>query len=247
MPIKVLVLGVHNDDPEYGCGGVAKLLSDLGAEVSFGWLSSRYHQNLYDCEHQKDERNLLGLKEKLCAFVDTPDAIRFDEKTVAAYSEMIARVEPDIAFIMWPRDNHTEHEHCAKAQLEAMTRAGGACREIYAYEVGPLQTSAHFGMPDLSVNISSVIDDVRQALNFFSDDPEADSPLWYEKKVSAALRGHAAYAKVNGFDEDFAYAEAFKIIKLPNGADDFLLRRLLADKFRWGGTGCYYRYKEYYF
>ncbi len=247
MKPKVLILGVHNDDMEYGCGGTAKLLADAGCEVTLGWLTSRYHQSLDGSEQKSDSLTLLGLKEKLCEYVPARDAIRFDEESVAAYTKMIARVQPDIAFIMWPRDNHTEHVHCAKAQLEALTRAGSCCREVYAYEVGPLQSGCFFGMPDITVDISSVMDTVGEVLAHFSGSPVGDEALWYEKEVASALRGHAAYAKVNGFSENFPYAEAFKIVKLPNGSDDFLLRTLLADKFRWGGTGVYYRYKEYYF
>lgn len=242
MALKVLILGVHSDDMEYGCGGTAKLLADAGCEVTLGWLTSPYHE-AGGAPQTSDSFALLGIKDKLCRFVDARDALMYNEDTVAAYTEMVAEVDPDIAFIMWPKDNHLEHAACAKAQLDALARAGHV-KEIYAYEVGPLQTMALFGEPDLTLDITGVIEPVKEVLLHFN---EGDCPwLWREKEVSAQWRGHMAYAKVNGYDHEFVYAEAFRIVKFPDGNADLALRALLADKFRWGGTGSYFRGREYY-
>lgn len=243
MKTKVLVLGVHSDDMECGVGGTARLLADAGCEVTFGWLTSPYHEGLASPQ-KSDSVALLGLKQKVNRFVNARDALLYGEDTIEAYKEIIEEADPDIAFIMWPKDNHIEHVHAAKAQLDALYRSGSHVKEIYAYEVGPLQDMCLFGEPDLSIDISSVIGPVKEVLYHYEQN---DSPwLWEEKEVSDRFRGHMSYAQVNGYDHPFTYAEAFRIVKMPDGGDDFLLRTILRDYFRWGGTGVYYRGREYY-
>lgn len=239
MSIKVLAMGVHNDDCEYGIGGTAKLLADLGCEVYFSYMMSPYHEKLAEFQ-TSDSLKLLGLTDKLHGFINARDSILYGEELVEAYSRIVEEVDPDIAFIMWPKDNHIEHEHCAKAQLDALYRVSRRVKEVYAYEVGPLQTTAFFGEPDISVNITEVIDPVKEVLSTFTPSVRGSQALWREKEVSSQWRGHMAYA---GFD----YAEALKIIKLPEGNQDFLLRELLGDRFRWGGVGSYYWGRHYYF
>ena len=239
MSIKVLAMGVHADDCECGVAGTAKLLADLGCDVYFTSLLSPYHQELAEFQ-TNDSCKILGIREKLTGFIHAKDAILYGEELVDAYSQMVQTVDPDIAFIMWPKDNHIEHQHCARAQLDALYRVSRHVREVYAYEVGPLQTMAFFGEPDLSVNITEVIEPVKEVLRTFTPSVRGCEALWREKEVSAQWRGHMAYA---GFD----YAKAFKMVKLPEGHDDFLLRELLGDRFRWGGVGSYYWGRHYYF
>ena len=64
MALKVLILGVHSDDMEYGCGGTAKLLADAGCEVTLGWLTSPYHE-AGGAPQTSDSFALLGIKDKL--------------------------------------------------------------------------------------------------------------------------------------------------------------------------------------
>ena len=54
--------------------------------------------------------------------------------------------------------------------------------------------------------------------------------LWKEKEVSAAYLGH-----ISGFK----YAETLKIVKFPDKNNDFILRTLLGDAFRWCGNTQY--------
>ncbi len=239
MSIKVLAMGVHNDDCDYGIGGTAKLLTDQGCAVYFSYLMSPYHEALAEYQTSDSVRS-LGLAGKLHRFIQAKDAILYGEELVEAYSDIVKEVQPDIAFIMWPRDNHIEHEHCAKAQLDALYRSAPQVKEVYAYEVGPLQTMAFFGEPDISVNITDAIEPVKEVLSTFTTSVRGSQALWREKEVSSQWRGHMAYA-------DFDYAEALKMIKLPNGGEDFLLRQLLGDRFRWGGVGSYYWGRHYYF
>lgn len=236
MTTKVLALAVHNDDAEYGCGGILKLLAEAGCEVTVGSLTSRYHEADASGKQQTDSKALLGLASKVVKFVDAEDQLLFNEATIRAYREIIEEAKPDMAFIMWPRDNHMEHEQCAKAQLDAMCRYSNAA-EVYAYEIGPQQTMCFFGDPDIYVNITDTMPALETLLGDYF--PSGDRSLWQEKENSAALRGHMAYA-------GYTYAEALRIVKLPNGHDDFLLRTLLGDKFRWGGVGAYYIGRQYY-
>ena len=62
--------------------------------------------------------------------------------------------------------------------------------------------------------------------------------LTEEKETGASFRG---------LKSGFAWGEAYKIIKFPNQGEDFLLRQLLPDRFRWFGNEYYPAYGELYF
>ena len=234
---KVIALGVHNDDCEYSLGGTAKLLKDAGCDVKFVDVFSPYHDKICEVFHEPSEVT-LGIK-KLRGYVNAKDAILYSEETIEVYSKILREEQPDIAFIMWPRDNHIEHAHCARAQIDALWRAcGSTVNEVYAYEVGPLQSMGLFEQPDILINITDVIGLVKECMLQFGDRVGAEA-LWREKEVSSQWRGHMAY-------RDFQYAEAFKIVKFPEKNRDFLLRRILEDQFQWCGVGAYYWGRKYY-
>lgn len=233
--IRVLGLGVHTDDLDYSIGGTAMLLADAGCEVKFITMTSEQH--IVSGEALHEPLPLPGVTRELYRPEDgfyTHDS----EKATLGLEKKIREFAPDILFLMWPRDNHMEHAAAAKIQINAAFRAG-RIREAYAYEVGPLQTMSQFGMPDITVDISSKLDELQPILaSYFTTKLGADC-FMEEKEVSARFRGYSAYA-------NFRYGESLRVVKLPEGHDDFLLRQLLGDKFRWGGVGAYWIGRRYY-
>ena len=79
---------------------------------------------------------------------------------------------------------------------------------------------------------------LRESLRAYHQAHAQGDGLCREKEVSAAFRGHVCGAK---------YAEALKIVKFPDGGQDFLLRQLLGERFRWWGNAQYPAYGYLYF
>ena len=60
-------------------------------------------------------------------------------------------------------------------------------------------------------------------------------------------KSHILQSAVQGLGIGSTAALSLKIVKLPDGNDDFLLRQLLGDKFHWAGNGMYPAFGQSYF
>jgi len=156
-----------------------------------------------------------------------------------AVERVILDFRPDIVLIHWPKDNHVEHRMAAKTAYEALCIAyvhGARVQEIYAFEGCFKQTCDYF-RPDFIVNIEESLPALRESLVCF-DQNTANGQAWYaEKLLQAGARGRPV---------KIPYGEGYKIIKYPNGSNDFLLRQLLGDRFLWNGSGMYPAHGEAY-
>ncbi len=119
----------------------------------------------------------------------------------------------------------------AKASYKALCTAGPhgtKVPEVYAYMAGSDQTTDFH--PDIALDVTESMPRVRESLLVFNQVHANGEGLWCEKEISAAYTGY-----INGFQ----YAETLKIVKYPEGSNDFLLRTLLKDPFRWCGSTQY--------
>ena len=233
--MKALAIGIHNDDVEYGAGGTLALLAKRGWET----VIVQIRPNAQDTDRQKSNREstaaaaVLGARKIILDDACEP-FYRDNDKTVEALKNVICEEKPDIIFVMHPRDNHIEHVETAKTTRNAIfaaTVAGVCPNEIYAMEMGPLQSMCYF-VPDLYIAVGDVEKELETSLRaFFPDRPSSGDWLWREKKVAMSLRGHEA---------NRGLCEGLMIVKFPEKSGDFLLRGALEDKFRWGGTKMYY-------
>ncbi len=233
--MKAMAIGIHNDDCEYGAGGILALLAKRGWDVTVVQLCVGHLAK----DRQKAAREsiaaaeLLGVK-KVILEDHCKSFYRTNDQTVDALCHVICEEKPDIIFVMHPRDNHIEHVETAKTARNAIfaaSVAGFTPNEIYAMEMGPLQSMCYF-TPDLYISITDEEAQLEACLRaFFPDNPHSGEWLWREKRVSMALRGHEA---------NRGLCEGLMIVKLPSKNGDFLLREALGDKFRWGGTSMYY-------
>lgn len=232
--MKAMAIGIHNDDCEYGAGGILALLAERGWEV----VVVQLRPDRLDADRQAsnsrsvDAAALLGARKII---LDDPyeGFYRNNDATIGALTQVICDQKPDIIFVMHPRDNHIEHVETAKTTRNAVfaaTVAGVCPNEIYAMEMGPLQSMCYF-IPDLYVSVNDVEARLESCMHAFFDKESSGDWLWREKSVAMALRGHEA---------NRGHCEGLMIVKLPEKNGDFLLRQALEDKFRWGGTKMYY-------
>ena len=152
--------------------------------------------------------------------------------------EQLEAIQPEIVFIMWPQDSHPEHRRVARTSYDAILNSFwdqklNSIREIYAYEADPNQAMQYF-IPDFYIKIDSVKDILKDCIE---NCIAGKGPVLWQRKAD---KGY-----FRGWCSDFGHVltEAFKVIKFPGktGLDgsDLLLRRLLADHFKWAGSSAW--------
>jgi len=241
---KALMIGAHNDEIEYSLGGLSCLLRDAGVAVRHVIVASKFYPEIDQATRERyiaqedAAARVLDVEKKI---ISNRDANTYIE-SMQAVDQLIAEIleyKPDLIFIHWPEDNHLEHRSVARVSYHALQVAGfrGArAKEVYAFESGVNQTMDYF-RPDFAINISDVMDRVDKSLLAY-DSFSADGPgLVKEKHAATTFRGQQS---------GMEHAETLKIIKFPNGGDDFILRQLMKDRFRWVG-GSYAAYGYHYF
>lgn len=245
MSVRVLSIGAHNDECEYNCGGLAHILHQAGCEQLFLNIACLWHKKDIDEEtkalyrKQEDEAaEYLGAKKLI---IGDRDGQIFSPSTemIEAVEQVILDFKPDIVLIHWPRDSHIEHRMVAKVSHDALCIAhvhGARVQEVYAFE-GCFKQTCDFFHPDFVVNIEEALPALKDSLLCF-DQNTANGLAWYEEKLlQAGARGRPV---------KIPYGEGYKIIKYPNGSNDFILKKLLGDRFLWNGTSMYPAHGEAY-
>lgn len=232
--MKALVIAIHIDDAEC-CTGTMSQLVDAGVEVTYLNLKHYMHykggvpevdaQSMRGAELIGAKKTILDYKVQRC-YSNNEDSVRATEA-------VIRDINPDIIFIMHPHDNHIEHVECARTARDAIFAAavdGFVPNEIYSFETGPKQTMCYFE-PDVYVDVTDKADVMKRVmLNFCAEHADGEE-LWRTVRITKEFRG---------LECGVPMADGFKIIKYPNGSNDFILRRILGDKFRWAGTRMYH-------
>ena len=234
--LRALIIGAHNDECEYGLGGLTGLLVDRGVKVRYINPAAKWHAVISDEEKRETEAQemeaarLLGAEKRMLGDRDSHIYLE-NEQTVVELEMEIHDFKPDMVFIQWPRDFHIEHVETAKASFKAICTAGPhgtRVQEVYAYGAGPNQTIDFH--PDIAIDVTEIMPRVRESLLVFNQVHANGAGLWKEKEISAEYLGH-----ISGFK----YAEMLKIVKFPDRNNDFILRTLLGGAFRWCGNTQY--------
>ena len=246
MSAKVLVIGAHNDDPECGVGGTTALLTKAGCDAMFFAVAPMWHKPDLTPEMKEEwarqevrAANILGADYRV---IGTRDGDLRDPNTelVKELSAAIVDYAPNIVFIHWPKDFHIEHQMAAAMSYKALCLAHvNRCvfNEVYAFEASIHQTGRFFN-PEILVNIGDVRKQLEESILCFDQNTARGAGVW---------NCHIKQAECLATEIGWQAAEAFRVVKFPNGSDDFLLRRLLGDRFRWAGNGMYPAGAEPYF
>lgn len=233
--MKILSIGIHMDDCEFGMGGIAALLAKRGHEVLF--LNPKQYMHYIGGVDGANEQSIHAAEilscQKIILNYDLTKYYINNEKSIRETEAVIRNFQPDIVFIMHPKDNHIEHVECYKTSRDALFAAavdGIAPNEVYTYEAGPNQSMTYF-VPDLFIDVTSVEETLKACTVSFAQKHADGNRLWREKTVIAELRGHVCGARL---------AEGLRILKFPEGNNGFLLQEALKDCFLWNGSKMYY-------
>ena len=118
--MKVLAIGAHPDDIEFGCSGTLAKYRNKGDEVYLVIVADGGMGG--DPEVRKKEQEIsaeiMGAKELFWGgYKDT--LIIFDKPLIDLLEGFLRDVNPSLVLVNYPEDTHQDHERLAKATISA--------------------------------------------------------------------------------------------------------------------------------
>ena len=160
--MKILAVGAHPDDIEYGCCGFLLRMNQEGHEVSL-LIVSGGEKGLSD--HSRDRILEQQMAFDMCGFSqlsikDFPDGdILCNSLLVSEIESVIRETAPDLILVNHPNDYHQDHRSVA----EAVIAAARAERGLLFYQA----YSAIDFHPDIYVRIDAVVSKKIEVLHCF--------------------------------------------------------------------------------
>ena len=211
--LKVIVAGAHPDDPELGCGGTIKLLTNAGHEVivyylTMGQIGIEGMTSKQTSEIRKKEAlaacKILGANTVFGKQFDGATEVNKDRFTEVL--EFVEKEKPDILFTHWPIDTHPDHRACSNIFYNTWLRSSKPF-ELYYFEVSTGNETQMFN-PTVFIEINSVIEDKHKACYAHKSQKVKQ---WYAEN-------HGVIEKFRGLNLYSKLAEAF-IHQLPHDSD----------------------------
>ena len=148
--MRILAIGAHPDDVEFGCGGTLIKYAQQGHDVFLlvmtdggGGGDGRIRRL-----EQQAARDILGVSKLYWG--EYPDtAIPLDRESIQRVERVILDVRPDFIFVHSQDDTHQDHRHLSVATITATRYT----RNVLLYE-GP--TTQNFS-PNVFVDIDGVL------------------------------------------------------------------------------------------
>lgn len=200
--MKILAVGAHPDDIEFGCGGTLAKYTEKGHRLSLlimteGDLGGEAQVRISE---QLNSNGILGVEKIFWGGYQDCHMV-VDKAVISKIENVISAVNPDFIFCHYPDDTHQDHRHLSQAVITA-TRY---IRNVLFYE-GP--TTQDFS-PQIYVDIFDTIDMKIKALKAHCSQVSKtnieDLTIIELARSTANFRGTQGRVK---------YAEAFSALRL---------------------------------
>ena len=150
--MRILAIGAHPDDIEFGCGGTLIKYARQGHEVFLLVMSDGGGGGDSATRRREQEVSARFLRASKMFWGGYPDnAIPLDRALIQRLESVIHEINPDFIFVHYHDDTHQDHRHLATSTITATRYT----RNVLFYE-GP--TSQNFS-PSVFVDIDSVLED----------------------------------------------------------------------------------------
>jgi len=220
MKNKVLVIAVHPDDETLGCGGTLLKHKANGDEVHWVIGTNIKESEGFKKDIIKRRKNEIEKVEKLYGFDSTHSlglsTMRVDEYSMSELVRMISKVitdvQPNILFLPFKGDVHSDHRKifeaaysCTKSFRYPFIRKIYMIETLSETEFAPSTKEDSF-IPNVFVNISEFMDKKLEIMNVFASEM-AEHPFPRSEKNLIAL------ATLRGATAGCEYAESFVLLK----------------------------------
>lgn len=220
MKNKVLVIAVHPDDETLGCGGTLLKHKANGDEVHWVIGTNIKESEGFKKDIIKRRKNEIEKVEKLYGFDSTHSlglsTMRVDEYSMSELVRMISKVitdvQPNILFLPFKGDVHSDHRKifeaaysCTKSFRYPFIRKIYMIETLSETEFAPSTKEDSF-IPNVFVNISEFMDKKLEIMNVFASEM-AEHPFPRSEKNLIAL------ATLRGASAGCEYAESFVLLK----------------------------------
>lgn len=217
MPRTILAIGAHYDDCVFGIPGLllqavqkqhrVVVLSLIGDYTN--WPPTKGGRSEQLKEVSKELAHYHGIEMRFLKYAS--GKFHLNEETKRAVAEIVADVQPDTAFMLWPHDRHPDHEAASPISKAALKLAGRildqqvrAPSQIYLYDNGPGHTVGF--EPNTFVDVTNVwpsaMEWLSQLMAFVRNKPSDTLEL------DAAVKQKTALARYRGATCGATYAEA---------------------------------------
>ena len=159
--LRIICVGAHPGDPEFGCGGTMARYSEAGHSVTFLYLT---RGEAYTSTQTYAQSAAIRTKEAeaACKILNATPVFagQIDGNTELnkARNEDMAKLilaeKPDIVFTQWPVDSHPDHQVTGLLALTAWVKSGQQYH-LYFYEVNTGTETMAFTPTDF-VDITAV-------------------------------------------------------------------------------------------
>jgi LmbE family N-acetylglucosaminyl deacetylase len=214
---KVIVAGGHPGDPEYGCGGMIALYSDMGYEVVILYLNkgewtdkASYDPAPVRVAEATKACEILKARPAFAGQIDGKAIV--DQVHYAQFHRLIEAEQPNVVFTQWPIDNHPDHRAISLLTYEAWLRMGKKFALFY-YEVSNGEDTVQFA-PTHYVDITATESRKRSAC--YAHASQAPDKFYALQELVTRMRGiESGHKYAEGYihhvqSPDFALPGAYR-------------------------------------
>ena len=198
--MKILAIGAHPDDIEYGCGGLLLKAVAVGHDVFLNVMTEGgINPEINRRAEQEEAAAFLGAKGLIWGgFQDT--ALAPNRKLIVAVESSLEKTNPDMVLTNYPDDAHQDHIALARCTITA-------CRYVKRVFFYHDYTTLDF-LPDTFADITGLLEKKKELLAKHTSQVQKKYPTGLDM-----LENVSARASYYGFMAKVKYAEGFKPLR----------------------------------
>ena len=198
--MRILAIGAHPDDIEYGCGGLLLMAVAASHEVFLNVMTDgELNPGVKRRAEQDKAAAFLGAQKLFWGgFKDTQLAP--GRELIVAIENILDKANPDMVLVNYPDDAHQDHKALASCTVTA-------CRYIKRVLFYQDYTTLDF-LPDTFADITAFLEKKKQLLAFHQSQVQKVYPTGLDM-----LENVSASASYYGFTAKVKYAEGFKPLR----------------------------------
>lgn len=206
LPLKIVCVGAHPDDPESGCGGTLLRLRAAGHSITVIYLT-RGEAGVAHCGHAAAAAIRTKEAEAACEILQAKPifagqvdgASVYDNGELEKMRHLLAVEKPDVVFTHWPLDSHKDHQVASLLTVQSWMNTEDKFT-VYFYEVCTGDQSVTFRPTDY-VDIGSVQETKKRAVYCHASQKPAE--------IYGSYGQHALMERFRGLENGVTAAEAF--------------------------------------